>query len=56
MNEQTIKCNICGKPYKVYSMTTADQTACPECVREAEHAVRRESSEKELERRRKYFG
>jgi len=32
----TVKCPICGKPYKWYSHTVADQTACPDCVREAE--------------------
>jgi len=52
----TIKCPICGKPYKWYSMTTADQTACPECVQEAERAVRRKSNEQEERRRRRYFG
>lgn len=35
-DEQTIKCPICGRPYKVYSCTTADQSACPKCVMEAE--------------------
>lgn len=34
--EQTIKCKICGKQYKVYSHTVADQSACPECIRRAE--------------------
>ncbi len=35
MMEQTVKCPICGKPYKVYSHTSADQSACPACQREA---------------------
>jgi len=34
--EQTIRCKICGKPYKVYSHYAGDQSACPECVRQAE--------------------
>jgi len=34
--EQTVKCPICGDPYKVYSHTVADQSACPDCVRKAE--------------------
>lgn len=34
--EQTVKCHICGKPYKFYAFSAADQTACPKCVREAE--------------------
>lgn len=32
----TVKCPICGRPYKWYSHTVADQTACPKCVSEAE--------------------
>lgn len=31
----TVKCPICGRPYKWYSHTVADQSACPDCVREA---------------------
>lgn len=31
----TVKCPICGKPYKWYSHTVADQSACPKCVSEA---------------------
>jgi hypothetical protein len=33
--EQTVKCPICGEPYKVYSHTVADQSACPKCVAKA---------------------
>jgi hypothetical protein len=33
--EQTVKCPICGDPYKVYNMTTADQSACPQCIAKA---------------------
>lgn len=36
MQEITVKCPICSKPYKVYQFTAADQSACPSCVREAE--------------------
>lgn len=32
----TIKCPICGEPYKWYSHMAGDQTACPKCVRKAE--------------------
>ena len=34
-SEQTVKCPICGRPYKVYSHTVMDQSACPRCVQEA---------------------
>ena len=36
MNEATVKCPICGEPYKTYGNTTADQSACPNCVYKAE--------------------
>ena len=39
MTNRTIKCGICGDPYKVYAFTTADQSACPQCVRKAEEKV-----------------
>ena len=32
----TLKCPICGEPYKWYSHTVADQSACPKCVAKAE--------------------
>lgn len=34
--EQTVKCHICGKPYKFYAYSAADQSACPDCVAKAE--------------------
>ena len=37
MPDTTAKCPICGKPYKIYSGSAADQSACPSCVREAEN-------------------
>ena len=36
MSETTIKCPICGQPYKVYAFSAADQSACPSCVQKAE--------------------
>ena len=35
MNDQTIKCSICNKPYVVYSFYAGDQSACPKCRGEA---------------------
>ena len=32
----TVKCPICGRPYKVYAFKAGDQSACPKCVSEAE--------------------
>jgi len=31
MTERTIKCHICGKPYKVYMFYAGDQSTCGEC-------------------------
>lgn len=36
MTEQTVKCPICGEPYKFYAMMVGDQSACPDCIRKAE--------------------
>ena len=33
---QTVKCPICGDPYKVMPYYAGDQSACPDCVRKAE--------------------
>jgi hypothetical protein len=35
MDEQTVKCPICGKPYKTYSYYSGDQSACRQCQLEA---------------------
>lgn len=39
MLEGTAKCPFCGRLYKWYAHTVADQSACPRCVAEAERAV-----------------
>ena len=36
MNGETVKCPICGEPYKVFMYTIADQSACPSCIIKAE--------------------
>lgn len=59
MMEQTIKCPICGRPYKVHSMTVADQSACPSCMAEAERrALSPTEHEEDVYRRRRerFFG
>lgn len=35
IDERTVKCPICGEPYKVYAFSAADQSACPQCVKKA---------------------
>jgi endogenous inhibitor of DNA gyrase (YacG/DUF329 family) len=40
MNEQTVKCPICGEPYKFMPFYAGDQSACPDCVRKAEKKSR----------------
>jgi uncharacterized paraquat-inducible protein A len=32
INEQTIKCPICGQPYTFYPFKAGDQSACPDCI------------------------
>lgn len=51
--EATRKCPICGAPYKVYSMTVADQTACRECVAEAERAATDPTPDEQARRARR---
>ena len=34
--KETVKCPICGEPYHVYDFLTANQTACPDCIRKAD--------------------
>jgi len=36
---KTVKCPICGKPYKFYPWKVGDQSACPECVAKAEKQI-----------------
>lgn len=55
IDKQTMKCPICGRPYAVYAMTVADQSACPACVREGERAVQRPDTPQENRRRNEYF-
>jgi len=33
---QVIKCPICGCAYRVYMFTTADQSSCKRCQKEAD--------------------
>lgn len=56
MMESTVKCPICGKPYKTYPMYCGDQSACPECRAAAERAVNRPSTPIEEARRERHFG
>jgi len=56
MTETTMKCRICGKPYKVYSMYAGDQSACPACRRAADEACKRDSTAQERWFRRQAFG
>ena len=45
MNEQTVKCPICGEPYKVYPNYSGDQSACESCRWKAERKVKAERFE-----------
>ncbi len=35
MEEKTVGCPICHKPYKMYSHYAGDQSACPKCRNKA---------------------
>jgi len=36
MSEMTVKCPICGKPYKIYPYFFGDQSVCPDCQSQVE--------------------
>ncbi len=36
MEEQTVKCPICGEPYNVLPFYAGNQSACPQCRRKAD--------------------
>ncbi|MBP7966649.1 hypothetical protein KAZ66_00015 [Candidatus Woesebacteria bacterium] len=42
--ERTIKCPICNEPYKFYSHSAADQSACHDCVAKAEAKMRKRNN------------
>ena len=42
MDGRTVKCKVCGEPYKVYAFSAADQSACPTCVQRAERNMERQ--------------
>lgn len=56
MLDQTCKCHICGRPYKVFSMMAGDQSACPKCVAYAEKRISSPDMPTEERRRRDYWG
>lgn len=55
MTEQTVKCPIYGKPYKIYTYSAADQSACPACVIASEEAVYRPETITEKRKRQAFF-
>ncbi len=38
--DKTVKCPICGEPYKVMMFYAGDQSACPKCRNKAEDNMR----------------
>lgn len=56
MLDKIVKCHICRKPYKVYSLLAVDQSACPDCREAAGRAAERPSTIEEDMRRQRYFG
>lgn len=55
MTEQVVKCGVCGKHYKIYMHTVADQSACRDCVSAAEEACARDSTYVEISKRANYY-
>jgi len=51
----TRKCPVCGKPYKVYNMTVADQSACPKCVAESNKNYKKNSLKKLINNSHKFL-
>ena len=55
MEGGTIKCPICGRPYKWYAYYAGDQSACSSCRAEAEEAVRRPDTPEQIRKRERFF-
>lgn len=51
----TIKCPICGRPYKWFGHYAGDQSACPMCRYEAEQALKRPDTPEQRRRRERFF-
>ena len=53
----TVKCPICGRPYKIWASNSGDQSACPRCQREAERANSEDRPDtwEEWKRRQDFF-
>lgn len=50
-----VKCPICGKPYRAYSMMVGDQSVCGTCRREADNAINAPDTDDTKNRRNRYF-
>lgn len=46
MQEQTVKCPICGTPYLFYPHYAGDQSACPRCREKAKENIVKPDSNK----------
>jgi endogenous inhibitor of DNA gyrase (YacG/DUF329 family) len=55
ITEQTVKCPVCGRPYKFYAFMAGDQSACPACVKAAESAVKAPDTPEQIRRRREAY-
>lgn len=54
ITEQTVKCPICGNPYKIYAYYAGDQSACPRCRSKAERST--DFRDFSRESQQEYFG
>lgn len=49
--DKTVKCPFCGRLYKFYAFSAADQSACPRCVAEAERQIEKPDTYQQIMRR-----
>jgi tRNA(Ile2) C34 agmatinyltransferase TiaS len=48
--ERTIKCPICGNPYKAYSFYAGDQSACKSCINKADSKQNKNELDRAIDR------
>lgn len=54
--QETVKCLICGRFYKVYALYCGDQSCCPKCREAKKRAVDAADTNEQIKRRHHFFG
>lgn len=52
--DKVVKCSFCGRLYKFYAFSAADQSACQKCVAEAERAAEKPDTLQQVMRRARH--